>query len=125
MPLTPLQLIIVRAPQYLGDIRLPDYITIAESMTGQEYGDCRSMAVALRVLHMLTKDSIAGGGSSNTGVQNGGQVTGEKEGDLSITYSKSSSKASDKFGDLSTTGYGSELIELANGCLFLPRNRSV
>jgi len=123
MSLTPTQIIQARAPQYIGDPRLNDYIAMATAQTGQEYGECRNMAIALRVLHMLTKDSIAGGNSSNTGVQNSGQVTGEKEGDLGRNYAKAGN--SDSFGDLSTTGYGQELIELAKGCLFLPRNRLI
>jgi len=104
------------------DPRLADFIKLSKGMTGQEFGDCYNQAVALRVLHWLEKEKQSGGTSSSSSVHHG-KVTSEKEGQLAITYQKGSSTTNDKYGDLSTTQYGNELIELMKGCLLLPRTR--
>lgn len=120
---TPLQIIQIRAPQFATDPRISDLITMATCKTGDEFGDCKNEAIALRVMHWLTKDAMAGGNSTDSGIQTSGQIISEKEGDLSRSYGKTSSKSSSKYGDLATTGPGQELIELMDACLFSPRNR--
>jgi len=121
MSFTPLQIITLRTPQFTSDPRLTDMITLATNQTGDEFGDCKNNAIALRVMHWLTKEAIHGGSSTNSGVQNSGQIISEKEGDLSRSYGKV--EQSSKHGDLSTTAFGVELIGLMDSCLFLPRKR--
>ena len=122
MSFTITQIIELRTPQYKDDPRLNDLITLAKGQTGSEFGDCYNNAVALRVMHWLTKETLNNGSSGNSGTGQAGRILSEKEGKLAVTYSKSSNTG---YEDLQSTQYGCELIELMNGCLFLPRNRFV
>lgn len=131
---TALEIIAIRAPRYISDPikqRLVDMIELSECKTGAEFGKCFQEAVALRVLHWLTKQGISDSDDLENGVSGNesvGVVTSVKEGDDSISYggsATSGSSPSSKYGDLSTTSWGQELIELMRGCLFLPRTRLI
>jgi hypothetical protein len=137
MALTVQQYIELRAIQYAGDARLPDYVDLATMLTGTCYGERRNYAIALRVLHYLTLETMRGAaaGTILSGTDSGsavaGLVTSEKEGDLSRSYenptaSDSGSNGSSKterYGDLPKTEYGLELIELMNNSLVFARTR--
>lgn len=114
----------VRAPQYFTDPRLSDLITLATGRTGDEFGDCKELAIALLVMHWLAREELRGGdgGSSTSGSGVAGAVTSESEGQLSRSYGVAADSQS-KDGDLSTTAWGLELLQLRNDCLFLPRSR--
>lgn len=113
---TPKEIIVLRAPQYSGESRLDDLITLAGEQTGTAYGGCRNLAIALLVLHWLTLETQNNGSA--------GSVKSEKEGDLQITYNTSVG-VSQKYPDLSQTSYGLELIRLRKSCLLTPRNRTI
>ena len=111
-----------RAPQYVGDARVSDFIALATLRTGNVFGEVKQYAIALRVLHML---AVSDRGSSITGA--GGAITREKEGQLERSYGGSSSTSIDegRFPDLSQTSWGRELIALQNENIIGPRNRTI
>lgn len=111
-----------RAPQYIGDARLTDFIALATQLTAECYGDQLPYAIALRALHML---AMADRGSSVTGAA--GTIASEKEGQLARSYGGSSSKSIDenKYPDLSQTSWGRELIALQNMSFILYRDRTI
>lgn len=129
MALSITQIITLRAPQYSADTRLPDFIELAELQTSSGFGAKYNYAVALRVLHMLTLETIHGGliSASTSGSAVAGIITSEAEGDLSRSYGDtaavSGAGGAGRYVNLSTTAYGTELIELINGTFFKPRTR--
>jgi len=123
MSLTAIEIIEIRVPEVITEIpseRLDNLIELASEQTGLNYGSCRENAIALRVLHWITKSKLNGGNSDGTNSGNGsaGQITSMSEGGLSIAYS-STSKSSNNNDDLASTQYGVELMALADGCIFL------
>ena len=113
-----LQIVNLRAPQWATDPRVNDLIVYAREMTSQEaFGMNTERAIALRVLHMLAIEAQRNG-NPGTGTSSGqgeaGQLTQESEGQLSKSFS-SGSNAAKRYGALSTTVYGQELIELIRG----------
>ena len=116
------KIIELRTPQFTTDPRLSDLITLAKEITGSEFGDCYNQAVALRVMHWLTLESINGGDSTNSGSGSAGRITSEKEGKLALRRSKSNDT---NYDDLSSTQYGTELIALIKGCILSARNRLI
>lgn len=129
--LTAIEIIKIRAPQYYlePNEKLIGVVDLARCKTGKEFGKCFEEAVALRALHWIVKSGASNAseiGNTN-GLSSVGVVTSVKEGDDAISYGGSaiSGKGSSKYGDLSTTTWGQELIELMNSCLLLPRTRLV
>jgi hypothetical protein len=118
------EIIALRAPQYSASSRLDGLITLSTQLTGGGYGDNLTLAIALRVMHVLTKEKMAGGTDINTGTQNAGTITSETEGQLSRSYAQSQ-LTTDKFGDLSSTTFGLELIDLAKSSFMGYRNRMI
>ena len=108
--MNPQEIVEARAPEYEGQPRIADLLALAEEETGSAYGTSRNKAVALLVLHWLTKEKR--GGAS-------GAITSESEGQLSRSYGS----ASDAGGDYSTTSYGAELLNLRRGSFISARNR--
>lgn len=109
MPIgTAQQIIELRASQYIGDARVPDFIALSTQLTGAVFGDDKQLAIALRALHML---ALADRGSSVTGTA--GAITQEKEGQLSRSYG-ASAQNDQRFPDLSQTSWGRELLALQN-----------
>jgi hypothetical protein len=119
---TPQEIVVLRVPAYDGDVRLPDYETLAEKQTGEVFGDCRNLAIALLMLHYMTLDDSRGGAAGGGVVT--GSVKAEKEGDLSRQYGGVSATAQSN-PDLSQTMYGLELIELRKRMILNPTNRMV
>lgn len=135
MAFTALQTIQLRAPQWSGDPRIVSLIALAkQGISGTVFGARYGEAVGLKVLHWLAKEAIAGGdpgtgSSSGSGVS--GQVTSEKEGQLSRTFADSSSGSGGGVGgvsagmdELRTTSYGKELLQLIQCTVFNPINRT-
>lgn len=120
--MSPLDIITLRAPQYSTDLRLSKFIELATMLTSDGFGTLKDMAIALRVLHMLTMESLRGGTSSNTGVAVGGIITSESEGQLSKSMAQNQ-LAMSRNSDLSATAYGLELMELVEMTFFKPRTR--
>ena len=96
----------VRAPDIVDyndsgvDARLTSLIALAELQTDvNAFPTNYDLAVALRVLHWLTMESRGGAG---------GTVVSETEGKVSRKYGG----LMDASGDLSSTSYGLELIQL-------------
>lgn len=123
--MTPQEYIAVRAPQYAIDPRIDNMVTIADELTGTEFGARYNYAVALRVLHWKAREEMHGGTNdgTNSGTGTAGAIQSESEGQLSRSYGQGA--GSDRYGDLATTVYGQELIELMNACLMLPRTRAM
>jgi hypothetical protein len=122
------QIIELRAPQFASVPRLAGLITLATSLTNVTlFKDMANYAIALRVMHWLTKEQIDGGNLTTTsGISTAGAITSESEGETSRSYatsSSSSSSGSGSFDDLKTTGFGKELIQLMRGRSFAPRTR--
>lgn len=120
------QIIQLRAPQWSIDPRVNDMIVYARELTSTEaFGQDTENAVALRVLHFFAleaqRNGTPGTGSSS-GQGHAGQVTSETEGNLSKSFS-SGSNASKRYGALSTTVYGQELIELIRANVMNPTTR--
>ena len=98
------------APQYTTDPNKASFIVLARGRTNTcVFGDNTELAVAYRAAHMMAKRDIA----SDTG-GGGGQLAGKREGDLAITYHKSSSGGSTD-SDLSETSFGNDLLGLMKG----------
>jgi hypothetical protein len=123
-----LSIIQLRAPQWATDSRINSFIEYARENTSSEvFGERTETAVALRVLHLLALEAMRGGNTgatsaNNSGQGHAGQITSQSEGQLSMSFS-SGSKASARYGNLSTTMYGQELIELIRGNVFAPVTR--
>lgn len=120
MSLSIKQIIELRGPEFASDTRIDDLITLAKTNTGTEFGDSYNQAVALRVLHWLSREKQGGGSSSNSGSASAGRILSEREGQLAVTYQQSNNSQHE---DLTSTRFGSELVDLMKGCLFLPRTR--
>lgn len=100
--MTPIQILMLRAPCYQETAQVIGLIELAEAETGPAaYGDLRPTAVALLTLHWLTLQERGKGGAS-------GVITSETEGDLSRTYATPDSGIT----DLSATIWGQELERL-------------
>lgn len=123
--MTPADYIGVRAPQFSSHPKLTEMVSLSDELTGLEFGTRRDYAIALRVMHWLTKEALHGGSSmgTNSGTGQAGVIVTEVEGDLSRSYSNSSRNT--KYADLTTTAYGQELIELMDATLFGPRTRMI
>jgi len=122
-----LQIIQLRAPQWATDSRVNDMIVYAREFTSCEaFGQDTEKAIALRVLHIFAleaqRNGNPGAGSTSSGQGHAGQVTAESEGQLSKSFS-SVSNAAKRYGALSTTVYGQELIELIRSNVFSPTTR--
>ena len=121
-----LQIIQMRAPQWATDPRVNNMIIYARELTSCEaFGVHTETAIALRVLHFFALEAQRNG-NPGTGTSSGqgmaGQLTQETEGQLSKSFS-AGSNASKRYGALSTTVYGQELIELIRGNVFGPTTR--
>lgn len=108
MALTVIQIFDAIAPGFAANPAKPTYIELAEDRTSAcAFGTRRNHAVALRAAHAMTID--LGGDQSGSG----GQITGKKEGNLSLTFAAPSANDSDD--DLSMTKYGKQLKGLIKG----------
>lgn len=129
--MTPLEIITLRASQWAGDPRLsssPSLLDYAAQLTGSVFGAQRDMAIALRALHILAVESMRGGNPgaviSSSGEGHAGRISSETEGSLSKSFSVDSA-AYKRWGNLSTTCYGLELIELLRSCGVFSRTRAM
>ena len=123
-----LQIIQLRAPQWSTDPRVSGLIEYAREVTGVDtFGLDSERAIALRVLHIFATEAMRGGnpgaGSTSSGQGHAGQITAGSEGQLSKSFSVNSQWANQRYGNLSTTVYGQELIELIRMNVFSPRTR--
>jgi len=115
----------VRAPALEAQVTV-DLIAIADAQTGQfdtttqigTLGTMREYAVALRALHIVSRRLRDQG----SGAVFGGAVSSVSEGQLSQSY-KVSDQDVRKFGDLTSTIWGIELIELIKGNFMFPMTR--
>jgi hypothetical protein len=123
-----LDVIAIRAPELSSYPGIEQLIALAGSMSGA-FGDDviegttftrRDMAVALRTLHIIvrreSRDNSGGKG------QTAGFITSETEGQVSVS-TKVSEVDQKRYGDLVTTLWGQELIEMIKSTFFLPRTR--
>jgi len=102
--MTPIQILLARAPCYQESARITSLIEIAETEIGADaYGDLRPNAVALLTLHWL---ALSERGKSAAG----GAITAESEGDLSRSYASPDSGSGSS--SLSSTVWGQELEAL-------------
>ncbi len=100
--MTPIEILILRAPCYKETAQVVGLIELAEAETGPAaYGDLRPTAVALLTLHWLALQERGKTGAS-------GVITSETEGDLSRSYATPTAEVS----DLSATIWGQELERL-------------
>jgi hypothetical protein len=114
-----------RAPE-LASKATADLIAIAEMQTGPfdtvnqigTMGTQREYAIALRTLHLIVRRLR----DTGAGAAFGGAVSSISEGSLSESFSISP-QDSKRFGDLVTTIWGCELIELIKGNFLLPTTR--
>lgn len=91
------------APNYSGDADKTDILSLAALRTSSTiFGDKYNTAVALRAAHIITM-------RDRNGV--GGAVSGQKEGDLSISFANPSGNAM-----LGLTSYGQQLQQLIREC---------
>jgi hypothetical protein len=123
-----IEIIEVRSPQFSTCTRLSNLIEVAKLLTGTNFGDNYNLAVALRVVHWLTKETMQGGTLDvDSGFGNSGSISEKHEGQLGISFSggASNEKLHFKYGDLVTTSYGLELINLMKSCCITIRNRMV
>jgi len=120
-----MDIISARAPQYATDSRLSTLITLAQQRTSSmALGDNYSLAVALRVLHMLDLEALRGGNSANSQCAPPGAMTQKTEGEMSASYASAIQKRyGDKWPDLCQTAYGVELIEVIEGTVLAPMTR--
>jgi len=105
MSVSILDTIEARRPGTVQDSRLTTLIALAEEQTGTAYGDFYNLAVALLVCHWLERD----GSTGSRGTGRSGQITSEKEGQLSRSYGQVSGESNN---DLASTSYGLELQQL-------------
>lgn len=99
------------APQFATDPNKASTISLARIQTNRcFYGTKTEYAVALRAAHMLTINKI----SENEHVQGGGEIASKREGDLSVSFHKSSDNGKSQ-DDLSLSKYGRQLKGLRAG----------
>ena len=127
--MTPREIIDLRAPEYAGETRVDDLITFAETKVKENWGDDRSEAIALLVLHWLTVQKMNGGDQENSGSGLGGFVSSRKEGDLQEQRELGGSSGTMNLSaddlHLLSTQWGQEYIALRAAVFVLPRNRMV
>ena len=128
MAITALEYINARYPA-VDAVRAGVLVPIAETeLSSARYGDLYGNAIGLLVLHWITKDEMANGGDAtgdnNSGTSTG-NITGEKEGDLSRNYGDNNpidnggqSGIGGEFSDWATTAWGRELIRLTKATCF-------
>ena len=113
-------IIALRAPQWSGDPRLSDLITLAGTQTGSRLfrvGKGQE-ALALRVLHWLALEAQMGGDpgiGTNSGSNSAGVIASEREYELSRSYHNILDKCYS--AALSSTPFGMELQALAQGSI--------
>jgi hypothetical protein len=115
---TPEQIIEMRSSAYGADDRVADLVTLAGENTGlYAYGNQRNQAIALLVLHWLTRNDKDGIGNSSPGA-----LQMEREGSLQrqwlVDFSLTKAQP-----DQSQTAWGMELLGLRKSCVFGPRTR--
>lgn len=114
--MTPLQIVLLRAPCYQDSAQVRGAITMAETMVNATaFGALRSTAVALLSLHTL---ALGARGATAAA----GAITSESEGDLSRSYATPPSGAGNDWYSL--TAWGLEYLALqkqTNGPAFLNR----
>jgi len=114
--MTPMEIIVARAPCYKPSANIYALINLAESQTSQTaYGTQRASAVALLTLHWLALQERGKGGAA-------GQVVSESEGDLSRSYAQPTAGTSSD-GGLTSTAWGQELTRLRRSCFIGHRTR--
>jgi hypothetical protein len=114
-----------RAPKFHDYCGVDNYIAIADAQTGAfddkvmigTLGTQRDLAIALRALHLMQRNEMR----DKAGTP-GGAIQSETEGSLSHSF-KISDKDIKQFGDLTTTTWGCELIEMIRSNFILPINR--
>ena len=112
------QIIAMRSSAYATDERVPGLVVLAEEKTNvYAYGDQTAEAVALLVLHWLTRSD-----QSSAGVSAPGALSMEREGSLQRQYLVDFSLTKSQ-PDLTQTGWGMELLGLRKTCIFSPRTR--
>jgi hypothetical protein len=107
------QIIETRANKYVGDVRIPNLIILADDFIGDKIpvGNPANYAKALQILHWLTMSDRVDEG--NGGV---GSIIEEKEGELTIKYSAGTNVmalTSDWKAELNQTIFGRELYAFA------------
>ncbi len=110
MTLTARQIVEARAPQLAGSDRLQDYLSIATSQTSEAYGANYQLAIALLCLHMMETDRR----------NSPGPIISRSEGQLSIGYGWSG-----VYGELASTHWGNQLLDLKKRVSIGFRNRMV
>jgi hypothetical protein len=123
-----IEIIEIRTPQFIASTRLSKLIELASLLTSNEFGEFFNLAVALRVMHWLTKESMQGGNLDiHSGFGNSGSVSEKHEGQLGISFSggASNEQLHLKYVDLVTTSFGLELIDLIKSNYITIRNRMV
>jgi hypothetical protein len=112
MAMTASQIVDLIAPQYSTDPNKASFLQLASDRTNAcVFGDNYQMAIAFRACHMMAKRDIA----TSTG-GTGGQVSSKREGDLQVSFFKSTSTGNTD-SDLSETSYGNDLLGLINGTI--------
>lgn len=81
---------------------------LSESKFGSDYTKTHAYLAA----HFLAWQALISSGGSTSGAATGGKVISEKEGDLSRSYSDSSSSSTSYTDNLERTAYGLEYIRL-------------
>lgn len=107
------------APEFENEdpARLDTFIGLAECQVSQDVFDCDyELAVAYLSAHMLALSNRNSNGSNGLA----GNITGKKEGDLSINYALPSA-LNTADGTLTTTSYGIEFIRLRGIHVICPR----
>lgn len=108
--MTPIEILLVRAPCYKASAQVLALISLAESATSScGWGTNRTSAVALLALHYLAIGERGAGGAA-------GAITSESEGDLSRSYASPQSNLNDY--DFGSTIWGMELLRLRRSCFF-------
>lgn len=101
------------APQFKDDTDKASFISLARGQTSScFYGTKTEQAVALRTAHMMALRDIAEAQASLGGA---GEIASKREGDLAISFHKSSANGESKDADLNLTSYGKQLIGLRAG----------
>lgn len=130
--MTSLQIIQLRAPQWAVDPRINDMIALAaQGLSLTIFGNRYNEAIALRVMHIFSKEAF-NGGNPGTGTTGGdgrvaGAIISEREGSISRSYANVGGSGSFSLSkqDLLTTSFGMELASLIAACTFCPMNRTI
>jgi uncharacterized glyoxalase superfamily metalloenzyme YdcJ len=110
-----------RSAELYANANVDNFIALADSQTSKTafgtatigtLGTKRDLAVALRAMHLMTKDS-----NDKEGI-----VQSESEGSVSRSYAVNASLAR-QFPDLMSTKWGKELAELIGSCVLPALNR--